>query len=239
MPRWHLIFGEEGCRFAVERQCTAIIVDALRASATAAMLLHHGATRVLAVTTVEDARAAKSALPSTLLYGERHAVPPDGFDFGNSPREAVHATDREVIFTTTTGAGRLVAVREAPAAFMGTTVNASAVARAAHATERDVVVIPAGLWGDADYPADEDWCAAAAIINAAHVEPKTGQAEYSDWRDRIEQDGIATLFEKAPHSENLRRANLHQDIAACADVDVTDAVPRIDSHEHAGVWLTR
>ena len=55
MP-WHFIEGEAGCRYAVEHGCVAIVVDALRASATAAMLLDAGATRILAVREVAEAR---------------------------------------------------------------------------------------------------------------------------------------------------------------------------------------
>ena len=43
MKTWHFIEGEAGCAFAVEQQCAALVVDSLRASATAAMLL--GLTR--------------------------------------------------------------------------------------------------------------------------------------------------------------------------------------------------
>ena len=106
--KWHIIEGEAGCDFAVANKCTAVIVDALRASATAAMLCDAGATSILAVREVEDARRAKIELPDALLYGERGGLPPDGFDYGNSPRETRPAKGRPVIFTTTTGAGRLI-----------------------------------------------------------------------------------------------------------------------------------
>ena len=46
---WHLIEGEAGCRFAVEKGCVAVVVDALRASATAAMLLERGARELVVV----------------------------------------------------------------------------------------------------------------------------------------------------------------------------------------------
>ena len=69
--KWHLIAGEDGCRFAVENQCVAIIVDALRASATAAYMLDAGATEILAVREVDEAYALKREYPDALLVGER------------------------------------------------------------------------------------------------------------------------------------------------------------------------
>ncbi|MCF6284234.1 MAG: 2-phosphosulfolactate phosphatase, partial [Candidatus Hydrogenedentes bacterium] len=94
--RWHIIEGEAGCEFAVAHRCTAVIVDALRASATAAMLFDAEATSILAVRDVADALRAKEDQPHALLYGERGGIPPEGFDFGNSPRDAYHAAGKAV-----------------------------------------------------------------------------------------------------------------------------------------------
>ncbi len=56
---WHIVEGEAGCRFAADRSAVAVVVDALRASATAAMLLDAGATELLVVRTVSEAFAAR------------------------------------------------------------------------------------------------------------------------------------------------------------------------------------
>ena len=222
---WHIIEGAEGCAFALKHGCVAVVVDALRASATAAMLLDAGARELLVVQEIEDAWALKRAYPEALLFGERGGLPPSGFDCGNSPRDVSRAAGRTVIFTTTTGAGRLVACRDAPASFMGTTVNASAVARAAVAQDRDVVLIPAGLMSDPKFDPQEDWVAAAAIAARAGARIGEGAQLYHHWRGRIEEQGIARLFATAPHAEKLRRVSLGEDIAFCARVDATSAVP--------------
>lgn len=235
--KWHLIEGEAGCEFAVAHQCTAVIVDALRASATAAMLCDAGATSILAVREVEEALQAKRDMPGALLYGERGGIPPEGFDHGNSPREALHAYDRPVIFTTTTGAGRLVSAWGAHAVLMGTTVNATATARLAAELGRDVVLIPAGLATDPDFDAQEDRCAAAAIAMKAGGEIGEGRELFETWRDRIDAEGFEALFAKAPHAEKLRRIGLESDIAWCAQVDVTRAVPRAVARTALGVLL--
>ena len=51
--QWHLIEGAAGCAHAREHGLTAIVVDALRASATAAMLFDAGAREILAVRQIE------------------------------------------------------------------------------------------------------------------------------------------------------------------------------------------
>jgi len=142
---WHLIEGEAGCEFAVEHHCAAVVVDALRASATAAVLLDAGATDLLVVGDMADAYTLKETYPDALLFGERGGLPPERFDGGNSPRDVAGVSGRRVIFTTTTGSGRMVACWGAAAVLTGTTVNASAAVAAAASYGKDVVLIPAGL----------------------------------------------------------------------------------------------
>jgi 2-phosphosulfolactate phosphatase len=234
---WHIIEGAAGCEFAVKNRCTAIIVDALRASATAAMLVDQGATSILVVREVEEALRAKQVLPGALLFGERGGVPPEGFDYGNSPQDAHHARDRGVIFTTTTGAGRLVSAWGAHAVLMGTTINATAVARAASGLEHDVVIIPAGFAGDPEFDAQEDWCAATAIAMKAGVTIGEGEEAFEAWRDRIDAEGIEAIFSGAPHAAKLRAIGMESDIAWCAQVDVTRAVPQGIARTELGVVL--
>lgn len=235
--KWHIIEGEPGCVFAVEHRLTAVVVDALRASATAAMLCDAGATSVLAVREVDEALRAKADRPDALLFGERGGLPPEGFDYGNSPQEAHHAKGRPVIFTTTTGAGRLVSAWEAHAVLMGTTVNASATARAAAELGRDVVLIPAGLTGDPDFDAQEDRCAAVAIAMKAGGVIGEGRDLFELWRDKIDSEGFEALFAKAPHADKLRKIGLDSDVAWCAQVDVTHKVPQAVSRTELGVLL--
>lgn len=223
---WHIIEGEAGCAFAVEHGCVAVVVDALRASATAAMLLDAGAIEILAVRAVDEALALRQEHPDALLFGERGGLPPEGFDYGNSPRDAQAARGRRIIFTTTTGAGRLVQCWGAPAVYMGTTVNATASCRAAARHGRDVVVIPAGLMGAPAFDAQEDWAAAACIARKSGAPLGEGAAAAKYWLRRIDDEGIATLFASAPHASKLRMAGLQDDIAYCGQVDLTRAVPQ-------------
>lgn len=235
--RWHIVQGEAGCDFALRQNCTAVVVDALRASATAAMLLHAGVTEIHVVRSVEDAFAARVRMPDALLYGERGGVPPEGFDGGNSPREAWRARGRRVIFTTTTGAQWLVRSWGAPAVLMGTTLNAGAVIDAVNEIGRDVVLIPAGLADDRGFSAQEDWVAASAIAMSADVTVEQGAEEYKYWAGRIEAEGIPALFAGAPHAEKLRRVNLVADIEYCARTDLTAAVPAAVERSEWGVLV--
>lgn len=235
--RVHFIEGLPGCAYAVEHGCTAIVVDALRASATATMFLDAGVNSLTVVGEVPDARARQREHPEALLYGERGGLPPEGFAGGNSPQRVGDAAGRDVIFTTTTGAGRLVACWGAPAVYMGTTINASAVVAAALAQERDIVVIPAGLTGDDTFDAVEDRAAAAYLARLSGCAVGAGEADLRVWWERIDAEGLAGLFERSPHAEKLRRIDQGDDVPWCAQVDVTDRVPRGRSRDGNGVLV--
>lgn len=234
MAPWHIMDSDAGCAFAVKHGLAAVIVDALRASATAAMLLHHGAERITVVRDVADALAAKAADPEALLFGERGGLPPEGFDAGNSPRETAIATGRRVIFTTTNGARCLVAARGAAAVYFGTTTNAAAVARLALGHARGVVLIPAGLEGAAPEAATEDRAAAVCIASLAGVEIGEGAAVFEAYRGCVSPEGLAEVFQTAPHAANLRAVGLAEDLDYCAQVDLTDAVPWVSAYEEVG-----
>jgi 2-phosphosulfolactate phosphatase len=108
---FHLINAADGCAFARAHGAVVIVVDTLRASTTMAILLER-AREVIVVRSVKDARALAAEQPGSLLAGERDGLPPEGFDLGNSPVAARHfdCAGRPVIFTSTTGAARAVAM---------------------------------------------------------------------------------------------------------------------------------
>jgi 2-phosphosulfolactate phosphatase len=234
---WHIIEGEAGCAFARENHGVAVVVDALRASATAAMLLDAGAEDLLVVGTVEDAFQARGGWPDALLFGERGGLPPEGFDYGNSPRDAGKAKGRRIIFTTTTGAQRCIAAWGSEAVYMGGTVNATAIVNAVQEYAADVVLIPAGLYGDPTFDAQEDWVAAVAIAMVSGGSVGEGWDRYDYWRTRTEREGLPALFSSAPHAEKLRRVGLEIDIAYCAQRDLTPSAPRAVERTSLGLRM--
>jgi 2-phosphosulfolactate phosphatase len=110
-----------------------VVVDVLRASSSIVTLLESGAWRVVPAPSVEGARALKETLPDHLLCGERSGVPPEGFDFGNSPAEftRVDVAGRAVILATSNGTRIMASLADAPSTLVGCLLNRTACARAA------------------------------------------------------------------------------------------------------------
>lgn len=223
---WHIIEGAAGTRYASEHGAVAVVVDALRASATAAALLQAGASEIRCFDSVDAARAAKAAMPDALLYGERGGLPPEGFDHGNSPLEARHATGRVVLFTTTTGTARLAECAGASRVYLGSCVNGLALIGCLASHDAEVVLVPAGKSGDPDFDADEDWAAAAFIAQLADAEIGEGAAWFREWRQRLELDGLEPWFRGSPHGRRLIELGFEGDVVYCAKPNILKAVPK-------------
>jgi 2-phosphosulfolactate phosphatase len=248
----HLRSGAEGCLWAREQKAVAVVVDALRASATITCLLHGGAAEVVVVKEVDEAYAYREAYPGSLLVGERGGLKVDGFDFGNSPHEIrrVDVRGKQVAFTSTTGAQRLVDCLGASAITVGTTINASAVARQvsamALAEQVPIVIIPAGLATDPDVVAEEDWLGATVL--ATHLGlpiHRTSEPSYQQYQRLIQSAGLLQGFLQSSHGQKLVRLGFTDDIHMCAQVDlITDIVPTLTAvvplpHGGQGVCLRR
>lgn len=225
IPKIHLLVGEKGCCHVNALKGIAVIVDALRASSTLAALFDRGVEEVWVVTEPERAWSLKERFPDACLIGERGSLKISGFDFSNSPTEILRAKEipKRVVFTSTTGAQRILACRDAKAVLVGAAVNATGVARVASLLmERyqcDLILIAAGVIGKGEEWALEDIAAAWAI--ADRLGYPRGQT-VSEVRGNLRE-----VFEGSPHGQELLRLGLRSDVHWCAQEDAVMAVPYV------------
>lgn len=107
MMRFHFTDLED-CHTA---KGVVIVIDVLRAFSTAAYAFSRGAKEILLVSGVEEALALKLETPNSKVMGEVGGIPPDGFDFGNSPTFISQENLSGVTLIQRTGAGTQGAVR--------------------------------------------------------------------------------------------------------------------------------
>ena len=72
----------ETCR---EATGIVVVIDVIRAFTNAAFAFSRGAKEIYPVSTVEEALKFKAQVPNSMACGEVGGLPPEGFDFGNSP----------------------------------------------------------------------------------------------------------------------------------------------------------
>jgi 2-phosphosulfolactate phosphatase len=233
LPYIHLTRGQAGCTLAVRRNAVAIVVDALRASTTIAVLLAHGAARVLVVARVEDARALAATLPDALLVGERGGERLPGFHLGNSPLEVLASPRMDgatVVFTSSNGAQRLTASCLADKVLVGSVANASAVAAFtrpyADAAGRDVVTVAAGKYPDEAYVSPEDEATGAYLAFRIGLPlADDSRADGAAWEARLVLEGLETIFRASRHAQRLMEIGYGEDVLFCARPDTVDVVP--------------
>jgi 2-phosphosulfolactate phosphatase len=227
--------GLAGCALAMERQAVAVIVDALRASANITSMFHYGTAELLVVREVEQAFRQRDLWPGAILSGERGGLPVPGFDRGNSPLQAPPDLDvRRVVFSSSNCSRCCVGVAGASWVFLGTTVNASAVARKVLETGcREMVCITAGAFEDEVRLTIEDHLAAGAIMSA--LEASGEPVESGNDRARLcrmvyepmDQPALTRAFRESDNGRGLARIGLGDDVRFASLLDVFDDVPRV------------
>ncbi|NWF62710.1 MAG: 2-phosphosulfolactate phosphatase, partial [Chloroflexi bacterium] len=96
-------------RYTLEdcHQATGIlfIIDVLRAFSTAAYAFSRGAKEIRLVSGIQEALNLKTSLSNAKAMGEVGGLPPEGFDFGNSPTRILEHDLTGITLIQRTGAG--------------------------------------------------------------------------------------------------------------------------------------
>jgi 2-phosphosulfolactate phosphatase len=153
-----------------------VIIDVFRAFTTAATALSRGASKIIMVSSVEEALALREAGVGHICVGEVDGRAPDSFDFGNSPFELSQAevTGKTVIHRTSAGTQGIVAAKKAEQLYAGSLVTAAATARAIRSIAPSRVTLVA--MGDSGIlRTDEDEVCALHLRNL--LEGRSGDSE--------------------------------------------------------------
>lgn len=210
-----------------------LVVDLFRATTTLVSFFTHGGLRCLPVEHVDEARALGASLgPMWILAGERDALPPEGFDLGNSPRafEGMELARLEgMVMTTTNGTrGLLKAARCGGAVLVACGLNAGAAAARALQFGNGVTVLCCGQKGK---PALEDsLCAGLLVERLLLLRPglSLGMGARAVLEAWIRAGRKLEAAKRSPHAHRLREIGFSEDLDFCCRVDVTGIVPRYD-----------
>jgi 2-phosphosulfolactate phosphatase len=228
--------GRVGAERGAREGLVTVVVDALRASATIASFLEFGATEVMVVEQVEQALAEKQRRPEAILVGERDCLRVAGCDRGNEPLRCVcSGLPGPVVFTSSNCSRCAVAAASAPRLFLGTAVNATALARAvgqaARELETDVLLVPAGSGEDETRFNMEDHLACGALLakleqhcppaRVANDAARAAQALFA----RVGEKHLPAAFLRTDHGRRLLEVGCESDVRWAARVDIYQAVP--------------
>jgi 2-phosphosulfolactate phosphatase len=226
---------------------TCIVIDVLRATSTLVTLAARGVATVTVVPELEQAFALKLAAerdrsrPVPLLCGEVRGLPPEGFDYGNSPEEfsRLDLEGRPVVLYTSNGTRALVSASAAAAVFVGALLNRSAAVesamRFAGDHDLDLTVICSGTDLGTAFCLEDAFCAGAFVAGCLDLDgpsPVLGDAAQTALRLYQSFAGdMREAFAVAEHGGLLATIGLGADIEFCAQQDRYATVPRVSRHQ--------
>jgi len=199
-----------------------VVIDVLRATSTICQAFAGGYERIVCVGEVEQARERSG--PGVALAGERGNVKPEGFDFGNSPREFADGAGAGTLVLTTTNGTRLLlaAAARCDAVIVASLLNLDAVLARVRESGTEVAILCAGVEGAF---AVDDAYVAGVIAGALGGEPDDAAAAAIRLAGTFvsDEEGIGG----GESAANIRRVGLDEDIPWCARRSTLHVVPRV------------
>ena len=205
-----------------------VIIDILRASSAICTAFANGASEIIPVAEVSEARVYKSK--GYLVAAERDGYVLDFADFGNSPfnftRDKVEG--RTIVYSTTNGTGIINLASSAYMTAIGSFLNIGALSKWLLTQERDVLLFCAGWKNRFNL---EDTICAGAI-----AERLLGSSLYSTICDStlaamdlwsLAKPDLRGYIQKVAQRTRLGDKGLDDCIDFCITTDFTDKIPVI------------
>lgn len=190
-----------------------VVVDVIRAFTNAAVVFSRGATEIYPVKGVEEALRLKEQTPNSLACGEVGGLPPEGFDFGNSPSQTslLDLTGKTIIQRTGAGTQGIVRSVNARTMLAASLVVSGATVKYIRNLAPDSVTFV--ITGESYNGGEEDFACAEylqALLNGEHPDPKP-------YVDRVFHSRDALL-----HLDPNQTAFPRSDLDYCTEIDAFD-----------------
>lgn len=241
--RCRLEWGRRGAREAAARGDVLVVVDTLSFSTCVATAIAHGG--VIYPCAWDEDPAALGARVGAEVAVPRQDVPTKGrFSLSPATFEKIEAGTR-VVLASPNGATCSQYARVVPLLFVGSLVNASAVADAVSTmistNDLAVTVLACGeRWGQSNEDGDlrfaiEDYLGAGAIISRLPLS-RSPEAEVCEGAFRHARAELPRLIGESGSGRELRALGYTSDVERAARFDLYDAVPVMNG-ERLERWL--
>lgn len=208
-----------------------VLVDVLRTSTVAPILFDKGLRHLYLCPSLRVSRAVAQR-HAYLLFGERGGLPPEGFNYGNSPAELLAAdlSARSAVLTSQNAPATLPALNGARHVLLGALYNADAVAaRAAELAREEVALVCCGFAGQEDL---DDTLGAGFI--AARLKQLLPEAELAGAAVmavsllKAFPDPLEGLWQSRS-GHYLRKLGMSEDLVIASLVSLSRRVPELKS----------
>ncbi len=224
-------FNEQIYKSLISNSICAVI-DILRATSSTAAILESGCKSIMIAENKKKAFALKNIFGNYLLCGEENGLPPEGFDYGNSPYEFsnLDLSDKKIILMTTNGTVSFFKLLHAKIVFALSLLNMTAVlkkmAELAIKNNMDILLLCSGKRGVAVY--DDTFGAGVAIKKLSDILEDNCTLSDSAYivSDMIKNNPEVTeAFKKSLSGKDVLRAGQNDDFDFCTKTDIYKAIP--------------
>jgi 2-phosphosulfolactate phosphatase len=206
-----------------------IVVDVLRATSNMITAMMYGCTEIVPLESIEA--VTELSAPGDLLGGERNCQKIIGFDFGNSPFEYMTPTvqGKRIWMTTTNGTRIIQHASQAKHVLAGAFLNARACAIAAYELNLNICILCSGT--NDIFSWEDGLCAGLLVEELRKLEKENlavndfGLCMHTSYL-HVESTLTEALIQCA-NGKKLSLLEFEADIAYCANVNITDAVPSL------------
>lgn len=220
-----------------------IVIDVIRASSSLTVIASKNPESITLTTTIMKAnKIASQQKVHPLLCGERKGLPPEGFDFGNSPAEYFKADlcDKAIIFTSSNGTRAIADVTVAARVYLGCFLNAGAVTKKAYdyavAHNKDILFVCAGR--EEKFAIDDAYCSGYLVSRLVSLISSDKEFTLGDgaqaalgifgyYRDD------KRLLEMSGAGKNVIEIGLAEDLTFLLQRDLIDVVPELITENNA------
>jgi 2-phosphosulfolactate phosphatase len=207
-------------------EAIVVIVDILRATSAICTAFMNGATQIIPVQTLDEARQYKQK--GYLVAAERDGIKCDFADLGNSPFNFTPqvVNNRTVVYSTTNGTQAIHMAEKSYKVVIGSFLNISALTDYIVYHQRPVVIFCAG-WKDRFSLEDTIFAGALTdkLLQTGHYETSCDSAIASFDLWSLARPDILAYIEKAAQRHRLSKNGLDDVIEYCFTADLTPIVP--------------
>ncbi|MDD3520854.1 MAG: 2-phosphosulfolactate phosphatase [Actinomycetota bacterium] len=209
------------------------VIDTLRATSSMSAIFGSGCKRIILAKNKDEAYSLKEIFREYILCGEEEGLPPEGFDYGNSPYEfsKLDLKNKNIIMMTTNGTVSFFRLIKSDTIFALSLLNLSFVLNqmhiAAKKNNKDIFILCSGKKGHIAY--DDAYNAGMAVKYLADL----GEGDY------IMSDSAQIVFEIVKNNNDIVKA-LESSCSGLAvrdighDIDI-DYCSEIDKYSNAQV----
>lgn len=219
-----------------------IVVDVVRATSSLTVIASKKPESLILTTTImKTGKLATQLSVHPLLCGERKGLPPEGFDFGNSPAEYYKSDlkGKVIVFTSSNGTRAIADVVVAPKVYLGCFLNAGAVTKKAYdyafTHNKDIIFVCAGR--EEKFAIDDAYCSGYLVSRLVSLISSDTEFTLGDgaqaalgifgyYRDDKK------LLEMSSAGKNVIEIGLANDLTFLLQRDLIDVVPELITEEN-------